>query len=59
MRINKCPKEKKIIESAIEASLRPGYFIDYNSNRSFVSDLEKVKNMIDDLVNKEPIRTTA
>ncbi|MGD9162808.1 MAG: hypothetical protein PVG39_30660 [Desulfobacteraceae bacterium] len=56
-RKNKKKTETEIIESAIENSLRPGYFIDYNSNRSFVSDLEKVKNIIDDFVNKEPIRS--
>ena len=48
--------ETEIIESAIEDSLRPGDYIDYNSNWSFVSDLEKVKNKIDNVVKKEPIR---
>ncbi|EFK06316.1 conserved hypothetical protein [delta proteobacterium NaphS2] len=49
--------ETEIIESAIEESLRPGDFIGYDSSWSFVSDLEKVKNRIDDFINKEPIRS--
>ncbi len=49
--------ETEIIESAIEDSLRPGDYIGDNSSWSFVSDLEKVKNRIDNVVNKEPIRS--
>ena len=48
--------ETEIIESAIEDSLRPGDYIGYNSSWSFASDLEKVKNKIDNVINKEPIR---
>lgn len=48
--------ETEIIESAIEDSLRPDDYIEYNSSWSFVSELEKVKNKIDNVVNKEPIR---
>lgn len=48
--------ETEIIESAIENSLRPGDYIGYNSSWSFASDLEKVKNKIDNVINKEPIR---
>ncbi|HKI48762.1 MAG TPA: hypothetical protein VKA69_05520 [Desulfobacteria bacterium] len=47
--------ETEILESAIEASLRPGDYIGDDSNWSFVSDLENVKDSIDNIVNKEPI----
>lgn len=51
--------ETEIIESAIEDALSPGDFIDYNTSWSFVSDLEKVKSKIDNIVKKEPIRAIA
>ena len=45
--------ETEMIESAIEDSLRPGHYIEDNLSWSFVSDLEKVKNIIENVVNKE------
>ena len=48
--------ETEVIESAIEKALRPGDYIDYNSSWSFVSDVEKVKNRIDNFVKIEPAR---
>ena len=45
-----------MIESAIENSLRPGEYIDDDYCWSFVSDLEKVKDIIENIVNREPAR---
>ena len=48
--------ETEMIESAIENSLRPGEYIDDDYSWSFVSDLEKVKDIIENIVNREPVR---
>ncbi|MBT3185841.1 MAG: hypothetical protein HN342_15095 [Nitrospina sp.] len=48
--------ETEMIESAIENSLRPGDYIEDDFSWSFVSDLEKVKDIIENVVNKEPVR---
>ncbi|MCD4681676.1 MAG: hypothetical protein K8R86_00220 [Bacteroidales bacterium] len=46
----------EIIEYAIESAIKPGDFIGYNDGWSFVSDLEKVKEQIDAVVNKKPLQ---
>ena len=46
----------EIIEYAIENAIKPGDFIDYNEGWSFISGLEKVKEQIDGVANKQPLQ---
>jgi len=45
----------EMIESAIESAIRLGDFIGYNEGWSFISDLEKVKEQIDGVADKQPL----
>lgn len=46
----------EMIESAIEGAIRPGDFIGYNEDWSFISGLEKVKDQIDGVADKKPLQ---
>jgi hypothetical protein len=44
------------LESAIEAALMPGDFIEYNSTWSFISELEAVQVKVEAIADKDPVR---
>jgi len=46
----------EMIEYAIEDAIKPGDFIGYNEGWSFISGLEKVKEQIDGVANKQPLQ---
>lgn len=52
----KITSETEIIEYAIESAIKPGEFIGYNEDWSFVSNLEKVKEQIDAVADKKPLQ---